>query len=112
MSKEVLPEPKDDELPLPPDKPLTDGLFTPPPLLAPPDSANVYDPNAPAPQRPLAPGVQGPVPQNLVIAPSVLGGAAGKTDDVYDTLHKQAASLEEQTATAARPWTASRYRVR
>ncbi|AQW54911.1 hypothetical protein [Streptomyces violaceusniger] len=102
MSKEDLPEPKDDELPLPPDRPLTEGIFAPPPLLAPPGSANIYDRNAPTPQRPLGPGVQGPVPQNLVIAPSVLRGAAGKADDVYDTLHKQAASLEEPTATAAK----------
>ncbi|QKV91497.1 hypothetical protein HUT19_06820 [Streptomyces sp. NA02950] len=102
MSKDDLPEPKDDELPLPPGKPITDGLFAPPPLLAPPGDPNIYDPSSPAPKRPLAPGVQGPVPQNLAIAPGVLRGAAGKADDVYDTLHKQAASLEEPTKTAAK----------
>ncbi|MCQ8188088.1 hypothetical protein [Streptomyces rugosispiralis] len=102
MSDEDLPEPKDDELPLPPGKPITDGIFAPPPLASQPDRANIYDPTAPIPKRPLGPGVQGPVAQNLAIAPSVLRGAAGKADDVYDTLHKQAASLEEPTATAAK----------
>ncbi|MFI0773963.1 hypothetical protein [Streptomyces sp. NPDC021212] len=103
MSNEDLPEPKDSELPLPPGKsPVRDGFFAPPPLASQPGRSNIYDPTAPAPKRPLAPGVQGPVPQNLAIAPSVLRGAAGKADEVYDTLHKQAASLEEPTATAAK----------
>ncbi|MFI1329051.1 hypothetical protein ACH4U7_02715 [Streptomyces sp. NPDC020845] len=100
MSDNDLPEPKDDQLPLPPGS--EGGLIAPPPLSAQPGKPNIYDPNAPAPRRPLAPGVQGPVPQNLAIAPGVLRGAAGKADEVYDTLHKQAASLEEPTSTAVK----------
>lgn len=103
MSDDDLPQPKDGELPLPPGADMTkDGFFAPAPLLSQPGRANVYDPNAPVPQRPLGPGVHGPVAQNLVIEPSVLRGAAGKADEVYDTLHKQAASLEEPTSTAAK----------
>jgi hypothetical protein len=101
MSDNDLPEPKDDQLPLPPSAE-GGGVIAPPPLSAQPGKPNIYDPNAPAPKRPLAPGVQGPVPQNLAIAPSVLRGAAGKADEVYDTLHKQAASLEEPTSTAVK----------
>ncbi|ADI04948.1 hypothetical protein SBI_01827 [Streptomyces bingchenggensis BCW-1] len=101
MSDNDLPEPKDDQLPLPPGS-SEGGLLAPPPLSAQPGKPNIYDPNAPAPKRPLAPGVQGPVPQNLAIAPGVLRGAAGKADEVYDTLHKQAASLEEPTSTAVK----------
>lgn len=99
MSDNDLPEPEDDQLPLPPGSD-TGGVFAPPPLSALPGKANIYDPHAPAPRRPLAPGVQGPVPQNLAIAPGVLRGAAGKADEVYNTLHQQAASLEEPTSTA------------
>ncbi|WP_435240844.1 WXG100 family type VII secretion target [Streptomyces cucumeris] len=102
MGDNDLPQPKDSELPLPPGKPLSDGLVAPPPLKAPLGDPNIYDPAAPAPQRPLGPGVQGPVPQHLAIAPGVLRGAAGKADDVYDTLHKQAASLEAPTSKAAK----------
>ncbi|MDX3227845.1 hypothetical protein [Streptomyces sp. ME19-01-6] len=101
MSDNDLPEPKDDQLPLPPGS-SEGGLLAPPPLSAQPGKPNIYDPNAPAPRRPLAPGVQGPVPQNLAIAPGVLRGAAGKADEVYDTLHKQAASLEEPVSTAVK----------
>ncbi|MEU0803790.1 hypothetical protein [Streptomyces sp. NPDC005970] len=100
MSDNDLPEPGDDQLPLPPGSAEGGGLIAPPPLAAQPGKPNIYDPGAPAPRRPLAPGVQGPVPQNLAIAPGVLRGAAGKADEVYDTLHKQAASLEEPTSTA------------
>ncbi|MGY0064728.1 hypothetical protein ACWY4P_51275 [Streptomyces sp. LZ34] len=102
MSDNDLPEPKDDQLPLPPGPSEGGGILAPPPLSAQPGKPNIYDPNAPAPRRPLAPGVQGPVPQNLAIAPSVLRRAAGKADEVYDTLHKQAASLEEPTSTAVK----------
>ncbi|WP_432034822.1 hypothetical protein [Streptomyces cucumeris] len=110
MSDEDLPEPKDNELPLPPGKPFLDppgnpfidGFVAPPPVKAPLGDPNIYDPDAPAPKRPLPPGVQGPVRPNLAIAPGVLRGAAGKADDVYDILHKQAASLEEPTSTAAK----------
>lgn len=103
MSDNDLPEPRDDQLPLPPgSEPGGVGLFAPPPLGAAPCQPNIYDPRAPAPRRPLAPGVQGPVPQNLAIAPTVLRGAAGKADEVYATLHRQAASLEEPTSIAAR----------
>ncbi|MBO3680476.1 hypothetical protein [Streptomyces sp. NEAU-YJ-81] len=102
MSSDDLPEPKDNELPLPPGKPLSDGPVAPPPSKAPTGDPNIYDPGAPPPKRPLAPGAQGPVPQNLAIAPGVLRGAAGAADHAYDILHKQAASLEEPTTTAAR----------
>ncbi|MER7792044.1 hypothetical protein [Streptomyces sp. NPDC097640] len=106
MSDNDLPEPQDDQLPIPPG-PSGEGRggFAPPPLGALPCQPNIYSPPfapAPPPRRPLAPGVQGPVPQNLAIAPAVLRGAAGKADEVYNTLHRQAASLEEPTSIAAR----------
>lgn len=102
MSDKDLPEPKDTQLPLLPGTSTDRGFFAPPPLMARQGMPNVYDPNSPRPGRGLAPGVQGPLPQHLAIAPGVLRGAAGKADEVYDTLYKQAASLEEPTATAAR----------
>jgi hypothetical protein len=101
MADNDLPQPKEDQLPIPPGH-TNEGVIAPPPLGALIGRPNIYDPNAPAPQRPLGPGVQGPVPQNLAIEPSVLRGAAGKADDVYDVLHKQAASLEAPTNTAAK----------
>ncbi|MDX3233454.1 hypothetical protein [Streptomyces sp. ME19-01-6] len=102
MSDKDLPEPKNTQLPLLPGTSTDRGFFAPPPLMARPGMPNIYDPNAPKPGRGLAPGVHGPAPQNLAITPSVLRGAAGKADEVYDTLYKQAASLEEPTAKAAR----------